>query len=436
MNFTISRWLGSGKRAVRLIAPLALTVWLQASSAPAAAAPPVGEALRSVIDGYSPRDAKIAKQQAADAFFQFEGSALDRDLAARDPLLYRELEGEWMRLLAAMDGGQEPQEVRAQGEHVLALLERGVKAAEAGGSVFLDSVLIILREGFEAILVVSALAAYLVRTGQKSQVPYLYGGAGGAVVASVLLWVAARSFLVLGGSDREALEGWTILLATGVLFWVSYWLVSKAQADRWQAFVKSRVERAVGRGALFGLAFLSFVVVFREGFETVLFYEAVAARAHGASDQSLLLGGFFTGCAALAALYAVFQLLGPRIPLRAFFNVTGGLLYFMAFRFAGAGIRELQEADVLSQTPVSLLPDSPALAQWAGVFPSLEPLALQGVLVALAVFAFVYGTRGRRAPVAGALQPAGRRPAPGICATDASAWSRHAAGEQSTEQST
>src|SRR5262249_40816642 len=162
---------------------------------------------------------------------------------------------------------------------------------------------------------------------------------------------AARSIFVLSGADREALEGWTILLAAGVLFWVSYWLVSKAEADRWQAFVKSRVERAVGRGALFGLAFLSFVVGVREGLATVPVYEAIAARTGDASDQSLLVAGFLAGCGALAALCVGFQKLGPRIPMRTFFNVTGGLLYFMAFRFAGGGVRELQEAGVLPQTP-------------------------------------------------------------------------------------
>src|ERR1043166_5407588 len=147
MNFTISGkgWVCSAL----LLSSLAVV-------SVAAAEPSVRDSLRSVIDRYSAAQARAAKQEAADAFFQFEGSMLDRDLAARDPSLYREVEAEWMRLLSAMDAGRPDDEVKARGEHVLALLDRGAERAAAGGSVFFDSLLIILREGFEAILIVSA----------------------------------------------------------------------------------------------------------------------------------------------------------------------------------------------------------------------------------------------------------------------------------------
>lgn len=408
MTFTISRFL-VGTWIVAGI--LALTSPTRAS---AAAVPASGEKLRSIVSSYAPGDARTATRAAADAFFEFEGSGLDRNLAARDPELYRAVESEWMKLLAMMEGEASQDAVRGQGEKVVVLLAEGARRAEAGGSIFFDSLLIILREGFEAILVVSALAAYLKRIGGGDRLRYLYGGAAAAVVASGLLWLAARSVLDVSGSGREALEGWTVLVATAVLFWVSYWLVSKAEAEHWQAFVRRQVELAVGRGALLGLAFLSFVVVFREGFETVLFYEAIAVRATGAGDQTMLLAGFVIGCAALAVLYATLQITGSKIPMRAFFNVTGGLLYLMAFRFGGAGIRELQEAAVVRQTPVGWVPDSVALQQWLGIFPYLEPLLLQLLLLALAAFAMLHLQRGAKQPsVRGAVErstvAAGRR---------------------------
>src|ERR1044072_6105825 len=115
----------------------------------------------------------------------------------------------------------------------------------------------------------------------------------------------------------------------------------------------------------------------------------------------MLLGGVLSGCVALGALLAAFQKLGPRIPMRAFFNVTGGLLYFMAFRFAGAGARELQEAGVMDQTPVTAFFGSGFLPQWLGIFPYVEPLVLQAVRVARAAFAVAYTLRPvRQAPAA------------------------------------
>ena len=166
--------------------------------------------------------------------------------------------------------------------------------------------------------------------------------------------------------------------------------------------------------------------MFREGLETVLFYEAVAAGRVSAPDQSLLLTGFLTGCGALAALFVGFQKLGPRIPMRAFFNVTGGLLYFMAFRFAGAGIRELQEAGVVGQTPCDWVPDTTFLAQWLGVFPYVEPFALQALLLALAIFALVTMIEGRSNPRAAALP--GRSPGLRPAAAESEERARRASG--------
>jgi high-affinity iron transporter len=378
------------------VAAFACTVWSVAPGARAERIQGHADDLRTAVDAYDPATPEPGRRGVADAFFAFEGSQLDRDLAIREPALYREIEDEWLRLLADLGAGKSIAEVRSRAGRVEALLDRGVESAAAGGSVYLDSLLIILREGFEAILIVSALAAYLTRVGETSRLPYLYGGAGMAVAASFSLWFAARTMIELSGVGQEALEGATMLLATLVLFWVSYWLVSKAEAERWQAFVKSRAEAAIGRGALLGFGVLSFVVVFREGFETVLFYEALAARSSGPTGHSVLVGGFLTGCGLLAVVYALFLRLGRKIPMREFFGVTGALLYFMAFKFAGGGIYELQATGRVPQTLVGWFPDRAWLRQWLGVYPYTEPLALQAVLVLLVALAAAAAWRSRR----------------------------------------
>lgn len=385
------------QRAARRLAAALLGLGLLAGAGTAADVDP-GAALGAAVTAYDPARPAEGKAQAADAFFLFESSKLDRDLAVRDPALYRRTEDEWMRLIAEMDDGAPADAVRQRANRVLALLDSGARSA-AGGSVFLDAALIILREGFEAILIVSALAAYLRRVGERAKAPYLYGGAAVAVLASLALWAAAASVIAVSGPEREALEGATMLFAAVVLFWVSYWLVSKAEADRWQRFVRRKAEQAIGRGALLGFGLVSFVVVFREGFETVLFYEALAARAPDTSGQTLLAAGFLSGAATLAVLWGLFARVGHRIPIGAFFGVTGGLLYFMAFKFAGGGVRELQEAGWVSRTPLSFVPDSPALGQWLGIYPYAESSIAQGLLLGLVVFALVHTLRARGAGV-------------------------------------
>ncbi len=353
------------------------------------------EALRAAVHAYEPQTAVSARRAATDAFFLFEGSELDRELAARVPELYRSIEGEWRKLLTEMDQGASVNSVRESGERVLSLLESGERSTAAEGGVFLDSLLIILREGFEAILIISALAAYLARVGQRDKVPILFAGGALAVAASVGLWFATRTVIEVSGFGQEALEGGAMLVAALVLFWTSYWLVSKAEAERWQAFVRSRAEAALGRGALLGFGALSFVVVFREGFETVLFYEAVAVRAGGSYGQSMLAGGFLSGFGLLIMAYVLFLRFGRKIPLTSFFNVTGALFYFMAIKFAGAGVYELQVADLVSQTPIGFLPDSEALRQWLALYPYAEPLALQTILVILVFLAIAVAWRSR-----------------------------------------
>src|SRR6185369_15929395 len=250
--------------------------------------------------------------------------------------------------------------------------------------------LIIVREGFEALLILTALAAYLVKIGHPEKRTLLYAGAGGAVVASLALAVVAERVIPISGAARETLEGTTMLLAAIVLFTASYWLISKSEARRWQAFVRAKLEGALGTGHARSLVVLAFLVVFREGFETVLFYQALAGRAGGAPlALSAVASGFGAGVVGLVAIGVALFRYGVRIPIRPFFAVTGVLLYLLAFKFAGAGVRELQEAGLVSVTPVPL-PELPVLRDWLAVYPFAEPLALQAVLVAALVVGAVF----------------------------------------------
>ncbi|MDH5234383.1 MAG: FTR1 family protein, partial [Gemmatimonadota bacterium] len=142
-----------------------------------------------------------------------------------------------------------------------------------------------------------------------------------------------------------------------------------------------QVGNAVTSGRAHALALVAFLAVFREGAETALFYQALLAR--GPEIVPPVVGGIVVGALVLLLLWLGFHRFGLRIPLRTFFATTGALLYYLAFVFMGKGLRELQEGNFLSITPLERGPYLDAL----GIYPSVETLVGQGILVALALFA-------------------------------------------------
>ncbi|MBI2569024.1 MAG: FTR1 family iron permease [Candidatus Schekmanbacteria bacterium] len=267
----------------------------------------------------------------------------------------------------------------------------GVEPSRSSGArgIFVQSLLIILREGFEAILLLGALVAYLQRTGRRRELRVVYGAGAAAVAASFLTAFLFASVLSVSPAGQEVVEGLTMLLASLVLFYVSYWLVGKAQSRRWQRFIQGTVEDAVSRGSAVALATAAFLAVYREGAETVLFYQALLAGTEGA--RNAIWSGFGAGCLLLGGLFVIFRKVVATIPLGPFFAVTGGFLYYLAFVFAGKGVHELQEGGLVGDTPLSLLPHVELL----GLYPSVQTTVIQGLFVCAAAVVLV-GWRRRR----------------------------------------
>jgi high-affinity iron transporter len=166
-----------------------------------------------------------------------------------------------------------------------------------------------------------------------------------------------------------------------VLFSVSYWLISRVEAAKWQLFIREKVNTALEHGGGRALAFVAFLAVYREGAETALFYQALFNEgSHVVLPISL---GIVTGFAGLAVIFTLFYRFGVRIPLRPFFSVTSVLLYYMAFVFTGKGIKELQEGNAIPITTIHGFPTVEAL----GLYPTWQTVLAQMVLLALFVFA-------------------------------------------------
>jgi high-affinity iron transporter len=279
-------------------------------------------------------------------------------------------------------------EVEARYEDATALLHEaqlrseGQTASAAGN--FVSSLVIIVREGLEAILVLAAMAAFLVKTGKREGLPWLHGGWISAIALGALTWVVSSKLISISGAQREVTEGVTALLSSAVLLYVGFWLHSKSSAAKWSAFIKTQMSGAARGETWFGVGLVAFLAVYREVFETVLFYQALWLQSEGAA-RTAVLGGLGVGVIALVALAWLIIRFSVRLPLGAFFGVSGALLAIMAVVFAGQGIAALQAAGRLPVYPVSI-PSVPLL----GIYPNLQGLGLQLVLVGLIVLGFAY----------------------------------------------
>jgi len=330
---------------------------------------------------------EAASSKAFDAYMTFE--QVERGVSAKAPALGKELEAAFAALRTRSIGGATSAEIvgiRSQLQVALERAERTVADALSPMNLFTQSFFLMLREGLEAILIVGALITFLVKTGAGDRKRDIHVGVGAALFASVLTAVALETIFQIAPAQREALEGGTMVIATGFLFYVSYWLLSKMEVGKWTAFVKGRVGSAVSSGSTFALASAAFLATYREGFETVLFYKALFAAGGQGGSVSAVLAGMLLGSVALGIIYVAINRFGVRLPLKPFFAFTSAFLYYMAFVFAGKGIMELQEGSIVSTTLLPWAPRIPAL----GIYPTLESLSLQGVLFVLAVFALVW----------------------------------------------
>jgi high-affinity iron transporter len=314
-------------------------------------------------------------------FYVFEGSGMEAIIGLNDPGSKSELESLFSSVIGLAFKARPHAEVSQAWETLrtrLASVAVNVAGKESEGfwSVLLQSFFILLREGFEAILVITALTTYLKRQGEDDMLPVIYHGVAWALVASVLTAVLLSVVFEVSGSIQEALEGVTMLVAAGVLFYVSYWLISKREAARWQAYIRTKMNKALSRGSALALGFAAFLAVYREGAETVLFYQAMAGQADGSYGAIAI--GFVIALLGLGSCYWLMRAASFRLPIGLFFTLTAALLYYLAISFAGTGVLELQAANWVSITPLEWVPRIP----WLGLYPSMETMLAQLVLLA------------------------------------------------------
>lgn len=250
-------------------------------------------------------------------------------------------------------------------------------------ATFLSAFVILLREGLEAILVLAAIFALLIKGERRDALPYVHAGWIAALVLGGITWLVASYVIAMSGSTREVTEGVTALVAAAILLYVGFWMHEKAYADRWRTFLHAQLQEALSARTMWALALVSFLAVYREAFEIVLFYQALWVQV--APDYTPVLGGLISAAVALALLGWLIFRGSLRLPLGLFFGATSLLLALLAVVFVGQGIAALQEAGKLPVNPINL-PSIPAL----GLYPNLQGLVLQILVVVVIASLFAY----------------------------------------------
>lgn len=253
-------------------------------------------------------------------------------------------------------------------------------------SIGVQAATILLREGLEAMLVIAALAAFLRRSGAESRLRWLYGGALAAIVASFgAAWVFERFF---GGAHSDLFEAAVMVLAAGLMFYMSGWLVLRQDPRAWQASLRRSAERALDSGAAWSIAGVAFLAVFREGGETVLFLHALAVNAASATGMA---AGLAVAALGLAVLFWAIEIVAARLPLRPVFLATSAVLFLTGLKLVGDAVQELQEQAIL---PFDANAVSEAVRGF-GTNGSLEALGLQASILVLAGLCYLLAVRPR-----------------------------------------
>jgi high-affinity iron transporter len=332
-------------------------------------------------------------------------------LRLRNPNLVLDTEFKFAKLRNDIRDGAPLGDIRADTADVRAGLidvdrELARKGLAAPAVAFGFSFSILFREGVEAVLLIAILLGSLAAGSASNYKRPLAIGVGAAVGATAVVFALATLVIDIAPLSRELLEAVTALVAVVVLIAVSFWLVARLEHRRRMEFMRARVANAMAAGTTAAFVGLGFTAVFREGFETVLFYQALALFAQG-----LILWVVLGAVAAAVALggvgYAILGL-GKRLPLKPMLITGAGILLLLSVAFVGNAVRSLQSADMLSATPVDW-PRLPVfLAELTGIHPTTQGLVVQAVLLGVYVLGAVY---------AFAWQPARRRRRVGETAT-------------------
>jgi high-affinity iron transporter len=340
---------------------------------------------------YAAGDAAQARSFALSAYLDGV-EPVEPTLATRDAALMRDIETAMARFRTQIGQGTAPAEVSAQAVQITELFDRAETALQDTytdtTTAFLGSFTILVREGLEALLIVIGMIAFLRKAERREVLPYVHAGWIGALLAGGITWMVATYLVGISGANREVTEGVSALFAAVVLLSVGIWMHQKSLAGRWQQYLHAKMSAALTRRSAIFLFLLAFVAVYREVFETILFYIAMWSE----QASSAIIAGLVAGSVVLAAVAYWMLRMSKRLPIGRFFSISSILIAVLAVILVGKGVAALQEAGWVSQVLVT----APRI-EWLGVYPSWQSLLAQLTVAIAAAIGFFVNTRTSRA---------------------------------------
>ena len=347
----------------------------------------INDKVQEAIALYKSGNAAKAMSDVQDLYFdEFEGSGMENKVGAIDVNLKTAIEGTFGHLVALMKSGADEAALQENAKKMSSQLAAALEKTNSSSSpwtLFIWALTIILREGFEALIIVAAVVAYLVKTGNaKAMGKVVYSSVGVAVILSfVMAWLMNVMFGQAAGQKRELMEGITMLVAVLLLFYVGFWLLSNAGAKKWNDYIKSHVTESLSNNSSMALWWTVFLAVFREGAETVLFYQALIFGAKDSAGYSMIAAGFLVGLIILLVVYFLFKIFAIKIPIKPFFLFTSAIIFYMSIVFVGKGVGELVEGKIFVPTIINGLSFPDWMRDWLGLMPYYESLVPQIVMV-------------------------------------------------------
>lgn len=354
--------------------------------------------LENALQSYKDGDYRLARTQAISAYL--EGiEPVEARLKSIDAKFVVELETRMFNVRQAIEKEESPEFLESEIDKALAIIDDADKLLQSQNLnfwlTFLLALSIVLREALEAFLILAVVIALIRSADAKKALPWVHGGWITAVLCGVAGWYLSDYIIQFGGKNREIMEGLVALFAVAVLVYAGFWLHNKTYVEKWTEFVENKIGVYLSTDRMFGLAAFSFMIVFREAFEVILFLQAIKLEA-GPQNNTALGLGTLTAFVSIAIIAWIFLKYTRNIPIRYIFQYSSYFIILLAVILVGKGFHSLQESGWVSVTQLSSVPR----VEWLGLYPTLQTVLAQLVLIIGIVVAYFYNKKKYQETVA------------------------------------